>query len=65
MTNLEILSKGNEVVKDAKFTTLLKPTLKNDSVFLIVACGSGLCIYGSYCDNIYYAQWEKNWFQFD
>ena len=53
MTNLEIISKVNEVVKE-NFTKIVKARKNAGACFLIVALGTGESIYGSYSSNAIY-----------
>jgi hypothetical protein len=63
MDNQTILNKANEIVKNATFTGLKKARKNTSALFLIVACGSGLTIYGSYNNENYYAFINANLYQ--
>jgi hypothetical protein len=58
MTNQEIITKANQVVKNASFTKIMKVRKNAGASFLIVACGNGLSIYGSYTSDTYYANYN-------
>jgi hypothetical protein len=59
MTNLEIITKANEIVKGANFTKIMKVRKNAGPAFLIAALGNGLSIYGSYTSDTIYANWNK------
>jgi hypothetical protein len=63
MTNLEIITKANEVVKGANFTKIMKVRKNAGAAFLIVALGNGLGIYGSYTSNTIYINWGTQMFR--
>ena len=53
MTNSEILTKANEVVRGASFTKIGK-VKGNGSLFLIVALSNGAALYGSHTSDAVY-----------
>jgi hypothetical protein len=63
MTTQEILTKANEAIKNATFTNLKKARKNAAPMFLIVSCGNGLSLYGSYSSETYYASYGNQTFQ--
>ena len=59
MTNLEIITKANEVVKNVNFTKIMKVRKSTGALFLIVTCANGLDIYGCYTNNNIYASYNN------